>query len=137
MPVKRRVLLQGAIAATAIGGSVLAGRARRRQDSPATPSQEVQPPTIADDTRSFMNGLAARLSPLEIADETLLAFIHDHAQANGSFEWRNHRVPHKVAQRLLLSTNFFQRGADPRIPLLYVRYYDPYISTCYNPIGTG
>lgn len=38
--------------------------------------------------------------------------------------------------RFLLSTDFYQNGADESIPLDYVMLFDPHESTCYNPFAT-
>lgn len=39
----------------------------------------------------------------------------------------------EVFQRYLLSTDFFQHGADESRTLRYVAFYDPYVSPCWNP----
>jgi hypothetical protein len=43
-------------------------------------------------------------------------------------------LPSDLALRFLLSTDFFQGGADPARPLRYAAFYDPWATPCYNPL---
>jgi hypothetical protein len=44
------------------------------------------------------------------------------------------RYRRKLATKFLLATDFFANGANPKIPVAYVTYPDPYKAPCYNPL---
>jgi hypothetical protein len=43
------------------------------------------------------------------------------------------RLESNVVSRYLLSTDFFEHGADESRPVSYVEFYDPYGTACRNP----
>src|SRR4051812_1845325 len=45
------------------------------------------------------------------------------------------RLEDNVVSRYLLSTDFFQNGADEGQPVRYVAFYDPYAAPCRNPFA--
>lgn len=45
------------------------------------------------------------------------------------------RMEKQLVTRFLLSSDFFQRGADERQPVRYLAYYDPYLRPCANPFA--
>lgn len=67
---------------------------------------------------------------LSFEDAVIDAFAADLVRHQGP--WSAHASPRPFT-RFLASTDFFQHGADESRPLTYVAYYDPYVSTCYNP----
>jgi hypothetical protein len=73
--------------------------------------------------------LRAHLPYLDVDDAVLAAFARDQRAGTGAREEID-----AIAARFLLSTDFFQNGADEDRPLRYVAYYDPYRSPCYNPL---
>ncbi len=69
---------------------------------------------------------------LSVGDQVIDAFAKDLRRNQGP--WNPETSPRPFT-RFLASTDFFQNGADETRPLRYVTYYDPYVSTCYNPFG--
>lgn len=69
---------------------------------------------------------------LSVDDQVIDAFAEDLTRNRGP--WDPETSPRPFT-RFLASTDFFQNGADETRPLRYVSYYDPYVSTCYNPFG--
>lgn len=95
------------------------------------------PPQIAADTLLYMTKLRERLAGVQLGDDVLLRFIHDHGEAGATFELdAEARASGDDARRLLLSTDFFQTGARVDRAPAYARYYDPYRSPCYDPLAT-
>jgi len=43
------------------------------------------------------------------------------------------RLESNVVSRYLLSTDFFEHGADESRPVMYVEFFDPYSIACRNP----
>lgn len=43
------------------------------------------------------------------------------------------RLEDNVVSKYLLSTDFFQNGAESKRPIKYFSFYDPYVSICRNP----
>ncbi len=43
------------------------------------------------------------------------------------------RLENTVVSQFLLSTDFFQNGADESRELKYIAYYDPYVAACRHP----
>jgi hypothetical protein len=81
---------------------------------------------------SLERRLLAHLDYLPIDGEVVGAFARDY-RADATRLARGEAIE-PIASRFLLSTDFFQNGADESRPLRYVTYYDPYRSPCYNPL---
>lgn len=60
------------------------------------------------------------------------AFAQEYQKQNGPIGLFSSPEP-EVFGRYLLSTDFFQHGADESRTLHYVAFYDPYVSPCWNP----
>ncbi|MCP4039086.1 MAG: hypothetical protein GY944_28145 [bacterium] len=105
------------------GGSLVVGSACS-EDAPKAP----QP---AGDLL-LRRALRKHFHYLKIDEDVIAAFAHDLTQNQGA--WRPATSPRPYT-RFLASTDFFQNGADESRPLRYVRYYDPYLSACYNPFA--
>ena len=69
---------------------------------------------------------------LSFDDDVIAAFVRDYQADTPRIHRRE--PTDAIASRFLLSTDFFQNGANEAHPLHYVRYYDPYRSPCYNPL---
>lgn len=55
-------------------------------------------------------------------------------------ETHRHRLKRRskgmeLGERFLMSTDFFQNGADESRTISYVTFYHPYESFCYNPLA--
>lgn len=44
-----------------------------------------------------------------------------------------HRLEDNIVSMYLMSTDFFQDGADSKRRIQYLSFYDPYVSVCRNP----
>lgn len=128
MPSRRAVLLGAAAvgAATASGAALLL-----RQPEHV---RRVIDPDASREERAAALGphLRAALPFLILPDATIDAFV----DAWSGFE-RPPDTPEKlrkVRHTFLLSTSFFQTGADESKPLQFIAYYDPYRTPCYNPL---
>lgn len=89
----------------------------------------------APDADPLASALRRQFADFGIGDELIARFASDHARYAGAA--LRYDVPDRVDPlgAFLLSTDFFQNGADASRPLRYVRYYDPYVSPCYNPLA--
>ena len=76
--------------------------------------------------------LRRHLDYLSFDDDVIDAFVRDY-RADSSRVAKGERTE-AIASRFLLSTDFFQNGANQERSLDYVSYYDPYRSPCYNPL---
>jgi hypothetical protein len=83
-------------------------------------------------TATLEGRLRAHLDYLPLDDEVVAAFARDYRSDAARAARREAIEP--IASRFLLSTDFFQTGADESRPPRYVTYYDPYRSPCYNPL---
>jgi len=125
----RRELLGRAAAIAAMGLTMLLGFAigrlrgeTRARRAPASPARE-----IADRLRERFDGL-------DLDDAVLSAFSRDYLREYGppgDASWQRD----DPYQKFLLSTDFFQTGADASRPPRYVRLYDAYRSPCYQPLA--
>ena len=116
----RRKLLRGF---GAIWGSLLVGTACRDD----TPEPAQQAPDLL-----LRRALRKHFHYLSISEDVIAAFARDLTRNQGP--WFPATSPRPYT-RFLASTDFFQNGADEHRPLRYVRYYDPYVSSCYNPFS--
>ncbi len=62
---------------------------------------------------------------------TLLQFFSPYAWLEGRHPLR--RLENNVVSMFLLSTDFFQNGANDRSLVRYVAFYDPTAAVCRNP----
>lgn len=62
-------------------------------------------------------------------------FFADYERYRPNFRRRS-PLPPDVYTRYLMSTDFFQGGADESRRLQYVLFYDPDVTFCYNPLAT-
>ncbi len=105
------------------------GDRAEKKSSPRTP-----PPDpldgLSETSREMIGALRQYFDELDIDEAALIAFARDQQRHRKS----STEVTHGLAQRFLLSTDFFQHGADTSRRIGYARFYDPYVSVCYNPL---
>jgi hypothetical protein len=77
--------------------------------------------------------LLAHFPYLRIDAEVADAWLRDLERRGGGLP-DPAALPSDLALRFLLSTDFFQGGADPARPLRYAAFYDPWATPCYNPL---
>lgn len=88
--------------------------------------------------RLCIEGLQDELYMLDIDPDAFVRFVDDYDEFKKYPLKARHRVRHGIVQEFLLSTDFFQNGADAKNKVRYVKLYDPYHNPCYNPLrGTG
>lgn len=126
-PVKRRLLLQVGLLFGAVGATGALGWALRKDEGREAGA-------LRKEHSGLARKLRKRLPTLNIPDETLLAFVEAHETHAGPFKGR--KVSRKLAEKFLLSTDFFP-DADESRPLKWVAYYDPYVSVCRNPFRSA
>lgn len=121
-----RVLGARVIGMASLGGSALGGAGCSPDDS--------APKAIGKHaTKSELHrALRTHFDYLSVDDSVIESFAADLVRNQGP--WSPETSPRPFT-RFLASTDFFQNGADESRPLRYVSYYDPYVSTCYNPFS--
>lgn len=75
--------------------------------------------------------LRSHFAYLKIDEAGLAAYAERHRELFGSGS--DVRRDPMFYDRFLLSTDFFQNGADESRLVHYVAFYDPYVSPCWNP----
>lgn len=116
-----------------LGGGLLVGGGCREADE----TDEAQ---HSGDIRSekvdlpLRHAIREHFAYLSIDDQVIDAFSKDLGRHQG--RWNPETSPRPYT-RFLASTDFFQNGADEARPLRYVAFYDPYVSSCYNPFGSS
>jgi hypothetical protein len=129
-----RFALVGAIAlgATALG-VVLRGmrgpRMAKSQDAPGVPRSETRSVLDPKDPAGLGPHLRKKFDYLSIDDAVIEAYVRDRADGNRRLDLS------KEYPRFLLSTDFFQNGADESRPLAYMSLFDAYVSPCYQPLA--
>jgi len=94
-----------------------------------------------DPTPSWSEGplvryLEDRFSEIRLDPDAVAAFARAHEAAYGA--WDPRRAPTwPIGGQFLLSTDFFQTGADERRPAKFLALYDPYVTPCYDPFAGG
>lgn len=121
----RRHFVAGALAIVATLAAAGVGWLRRRRVSGIDPA-------------SSAHGLAPRLREefhyLSLSDGAVDAFVRDFDDFYGERAARVARAS-GAPKRFLLSTDFFQNGADESHRVAYVAFYHPYRSPCYQPLA--
>ncbi len=81
--------------------------------------------------------LRERVAPVEIPDAVMDAFLADVARHDPALAARleDDVALDLLAGRLLLSTDFFARGAGASGELAYLRYANVYVNACANPFA--
>jgi len=81
--------------------------------------------------------LRERVAPVEIPDAVMDAFLADVVRHDPAVAARLHEdvALDLLAGRLLLSTDFFARGAGASGGLAYLRYANVYVNACSNPFA--
>ena len=123
----RRSLLQMAMLWFAQVSSLVGAR-RAAAQTAATPAQPAVRSPIIDD-------LASHFSYLKIEPGVLAAFATAYETHYGSPNLNIPQIAAGMHTRFLLSTDFFQNGANETKPVKFVALYDPYVTPCYNPLA--
>ena len=79
--------------------------------------------------------LRAHFEYLNLDPGSISQFFLDYERLNPNFSRRS-PLPPDVYTRYLLSTNFFQAGADQSREVRYVLFYDTDFTPCHNPLAT-
>ena len=124
---KRRTLIIAGVGVTVAAGTTVA--LARRLSRPALAG-------VSEPARELGHHLWARLPSLDIEEAAFVSFLTDLETHDGPIE-AGTRATDRVVQRFLLSTDFFIEGGDETRTIAYARYYDPYVSVCYDPINQG
>lgn len=78
--------------------------------------------------------LLERFDYLTLEPETVERFVADVEQHRPTLRLHPKGMP--VEERFLMSTDFFQNGADESRRVAYVGFYHPYVTFCHNPLAT-
>jgi hypothetical protein len=85
--------------------------------------------------RAIVAVLREEYAYLQIDEAVLDRFANDFL-SDRRRQWDGTKAfPKSERLRFLMSTDFFQNGADEAEPLGYVAYYNPYVSSCHNPFA--
>ncbi len=100
----------------------------RADSSPHKPPQPPPDPRIA----SLEAEISAHFDYLKLGDDTVATFVAAHLSAmeRKPPSYETNALP----EQFLLSTDFFRHGADMSRQVLFVAYFDPYWSPCYDPM---
>ena len=77
--------------------------------------------------------LRAHFRYLDLDSGGVDQYFADYQRFRGTLSRRS-PLPREVFTHYLLSTDFFRHGADESRRVLYVGFYDPYITPCNNPL---
>ena len=135
---RRDILRLAFLGAVALGAAAL-GVVLRSLRGPRATGEQVAPaaaqgsasPLAPADPESFGPQLRKKFDYLSIDDAVIEAYVRDRRRTTGG----RRLVSSKEYQRFLLSTDFFQNGADESRPLRYVSLFDAYASPCYQPLA--
>lgn len=135
--VTRRVFIglsvAGGVAAIGVTGWLATRPPEQTPELPqkrADAAPEATGPT--EEAKAVMDAVTGAMSYLTLADGTLEAFAADHLR----FLRKTRRYEtNDLPQQFLMSTDFFQNGADEKRAVKYVAYFDPYMSPCYSPFS--
>ena len=130
---------RGFLALTVIGAvsSATAGavgfwiRLRRSRRSAETELLAEPAEAMSESGQRLAAGIREQLPALVIPPATLARWVNLHEQHEGP--WPRQQPRRHTVERFLLSTDFFP-AADESKPLVFVAYYDPYVTRCYNPL---
>lgn len=109
------------------GGLVLGSGCERDESEDRARNGVVTQPGI---DRRLQRAIREHFAYLSIDDPVIEAFARDLARHQGP--WNPETSPRPYT-RFLASTDFFQNAGNEARPLSYVAFYDPYVSSCYNP----
>ena len=72
---------------------------------------------------------------LTIDDAGLRRFVADYEKHVGRIKPYSVTSNATLFQKFLLSSDYYRNGADPKRPVHYVAFHDPYVSPCWNPFA--
>ena len=122
---KRRDFMAGAFGTA---GGLVTGC--KQPDRTGSEQKTQQAPSVPPAYAKVVSQIRSRLEGLTIDDQEIVKF----AQA-----WEGRKGPlkgkaAKLAERFLLSSDFFQTGENAKRAPKFFMIYDPYVSPCYNPL---
>jgi hypothetical protein len=124
---RRAFLRTAALAALPLGAGVVAWR-----DSLAWFVSRASARVVAM-ARSPEDRLRAHFHYLTFDPAAAAQYVADLRYHNPAFSARQPLGP-DIHTQFLLSTDFFQHGADEQRTIHYVGYYDPASTPCHNPL---
>lgn len=120
-------------AALLVGSHTACRRTESEPDPPAAATGAVRQPGKgrSRDPEHLAAELRRHFHYLELDEASLARYVRDYLR---------HLAPPDLAgpdfyTRFLLSTDFFQNGADESRTMQYVTFYDPYVTACRNPFA--
>ena len=78
-----------------------------------------------------------QFSDLTIDEAGLHRFLEDYEKHVGPVKLSNPTANRVLFSKFLLSTDYYRNGADPKKPVHYVAFFDPYVSPCWNPFASA
>jgi hypothetical protein len=72
---------------------------------------------------------------LTIDEAGLRRFVRDYEKHVGRIKWYSATPNRVLFSKFLLSSDYYRNGADPKRPVKYVMFYDPYVSPCWDPFA--
>jgi hypothetical protein len=70
---------------------------------------------------------------LTIDEAGLQRFVRDYEKHVGRVKFYSVSSNGLLFSKFLLSTDYYRNGADPKKPVHYVAFFDPYVTPCWNP----
>ena len=123
----RRTFIKWSLAATgAVSVGAVGGVLYHERESVAWHLQDLERTFISVEDR-----IRSHYDYLTIDEEGLATYASRHRELFG--EGSDVKRDPTFYERFLLSTDFFQNGADESRLVRYVSFYDPYVSPCWNP----
>ena len=125
-PSRRTFLKWGLAATTVVGASAAGGVLYHERESVAWYLQNLERTFVSVEDR-----IRSHFDYLKIDEDGLTAYAARHRELFG--EGSDVQRDPMFYERFLLSTDFFQNGADESRFIRYASFYDPYVSPCWNP----
>jgi hypothetical protein len=121
---RREWLKLGAAASVCAGAVVALGRGIRELLQERSSSR-----VVTSFQAGVMSDLRKQLVGYELDPETVEQFLDDAERFRAYLtDQSSRRID--IAGRFLLSTDFFEHGADPKRPARYVAFFHPWVAPC-------
>ena len=118
------LILVGALGAGAVVAVAFLLRAIRKFPAPRAQETELESAMAPPERR-----ILEHFSYLRLEGDAVRRFLRDNDHQHGSTA-----ASDEFYHRFLLSTDFFQNGADEGRTIHYAAFFDPYATPCYNPL---
>ena len=129
--IRRRTLIVGGAAgvgAAALGVGGWAAFVRK----PALPDLDAA--GLSANAQQLVRTLHAQIRGLRIDGEAFVSWVEARQRYYGEIDAPPERLPHRTVQSMILSTDFFTKGAERFRIARFQAYYDPHKNPCYNPL---